>query len=254
MFRMFSALAILAALAFYIAWPAYSGYQIKQAIDAKDQNALAAKIDFPSVRASLRPTVTARVENELATAFKKAGPSGGLLTDEIKAKFMPRIVDSVLTTLVTPEMIIRIHEKGGDLKSNIESLVAARAAQPDGISELVGSIIPGAGSNKDKLAGLNDLAAGFGIDTKKVIGGLMKDKGAAAMPEAPAQAPAPSTSADAKPAPHYGMANIKHLGFDGPFAIGFGVARDPASTEPDVSAAMSFVDGDWKLTKLVPKL
>ena len=50
------ALAIVAALGFYVAWPGWSAWQIANAIKAKDAPALDRKIDFPSVRASLKPS------------------------------------------------------------------------------------------------------------------------------------------------------------------------------------------------------
>ncbi len=91
-------------------WPAYSGYEIKTSLDAHDAARLAAKIDFPSVRASLRPAVAAKVEKTLtADAASKAGPARAPMTDDLRAKLMPRIIDAVLAVLVTPETLIRIH-------------------------------------------------------------------------------------------------------------------------------------------------
>ncbi len=69
-------LLVLIGLAFYGAWPAYSGYTIKSALAAKDSETLSAKIDFPSVRESMRPAVSAKVETSLAKSLKKAGPAG----------------------------------------------------------------------------------------------------------------------------------------------------------------------------------
>ncbi len=167
-------IAIIAAIAFYVAWPAYSGYDINQALEAKDAARLAAKVDFPSVRASLRPAVAAKVENELAVALKKAGPSGGMLTDDVKAHLMPRVIDGVLNALVTPEMLIRIHEQGGSVKEAIDGLVAERAKSGDVLGDLIGGLKTGDGSaDGGGLGKLGKLAEKYGIDPGKVLGGRL---------------------------------------------------------------------------------
>ncbi len=33
-----------------------------------------------------------------------------------------------------------------------------------------------------------------------------------------------------------------------------GVAKDPGARRPDLTAEMSFIDGDWKLTGLIPNI
>ena len=59
--RRLISLVVLAALGFYVAWPAYSLYRIRGALDAQDQQVLAAKVDFDSVRESLKPYATAEM-------------------------------------------------------------------------------------------------------------------------------------------------------------------------------------------------
>jgi Tol biopolymer transport system component len=54
-------LMILLLAAFYVGWPAWSGYQLKAALDRKDVETVGRKIDFPSVRQSLEPVVTREV-------------------------------------------------------------------------------------------------------------------------------------------------------------------------------------------------
>lgn len=243
-------LALLAA-AFYVAWPAYSGYSIKTALEAGDKDGLSAKIDFDRVRASLRPAVAAKVENELAIALRKAGPAAGALNDQLKAKIMPRLVDGVLQSLVTPETLIRIHQQGGNLKSALDSIVAERAAANDGIASLIGGIDLGGGavgsSSGSGLGKLGEIAGKFGIDPNVVLGGL---KGKTAEAEKPAAIPA----AQKGNAPRYGLDNIKHLGLNGPLGLAIGVARDPAAKDADLTAELSFDGGDWKLTGLIPKI
>lgn len=243
--------AAVGGLSFYVAWPAYSGYQIRGALEERDAAALSAKVDFASVRASLRPAVATKVEQEMARVLRKAGPAGGLLTDEIKARYMPQIVDAVLTVLVTPEMLIRIHAQGKNIKEAIEGLVAEKAQQPETLSELIG--VPGGAGGAGGAGGgfgkLGEMAEKLGIDPGKVIGGFGTKK--AAEPETkPAAEPQELAGSNGKR--RYGLDNIKHFGLNGPLGLAVGVARDPNARKPDVTAEMTFVDGTWKLTGLVP--
>ena len=54
--------------------------------------------------------------------------------------------------------------------------------------------------------------------------------------------------------PKYGIGNIKHFSLSGPLALSIGVARDAGAKKPELTADLSFVDGSWKLTGLVPEL
>ena len=63
--------------------------------------------------------------------------------------------------------------------------------------------------------------------------------------------PAEST-AKAPAAPQaFGISNVKHFGFNGPFAMEVGLAKDGTAAKSDVTAEIGFSGGDWKLTKLV---
>ena len=54
--------------------------------------------------------------------------------------------------------------------------------------------------------------------------------------------------------PKYGIGNIKNFSFNGPLGLSIGVSRDAAAKKPELTADLSFVDGSWKLTGLVPEL
>src|SRR5262245_26016658 len=113
--RSLGTIGFLAVLGFYVAWPAFSGYEIKSSLDGHNVEALNARIDFPSVRTSLKPAVAIKVDKVLTDALRKAGTAGGALTDQLKARVMPQIVDGVLANLVKPEMMIRIYASGKSL-------------------------------------------------------------------------------------------------------------------------------------------
>lgn len=243
-----SFLVFLAGLAFYVCWPAYSGYEIKTSLDTHDATRLAAKVDFPSVRQSLRPAVTTKVEKVLAETLRNAGPARATLTEDLKARLVPRVVDAVLATLVTPDMLIRVHQQGGNLKEAIDSIVAERALTADGVGGLISGLQAGdgveAGDNVE-LGSLKQIAEKLGVDPNAALGGLFGKKA-----EAP---PPPPTLVELKmSAPRYGLDNIKQFAVTGPLGVSVGVARDPGARKPDLTAEMGFVDGDWKLTGLVP--
>lgn len=237
----------VAVLAFYVAWPLYAGHEIKSGLEEHDVERLAARVDFPSVRVSLRPAVAAKVDQVVTDALRKAGPAGGVLSDQLKAQVMPRIVDGVLASLVTPEMMIRIHASGKSLKETLDGLVAERALQAHGVGGF--QILP-----EDPAQGgpsrLDEIAGKYGIDIGKVLG---RDETTALA------APAQQTAEHALPLPakgtarpRYGLDNIKHFSLNGPLGLSVGVARDAAARKPELTAELSFVGGSWKLTGLVP--
>ena len=61
-------LALCLLLAFYVGWPMWSAYKIHAALEANDAKTLETKVDFPSVRESLKPTITSEVERAMDKA------------------------------------------------------------------------------------------------------------------------------------------------------------------------------------------
>ena len=242
--RSLGTLGFAAALAFYVAWPLYAGYEIKSSLDTQNVEGLNAKIDFPSVRVSLRPAVAEKVDKIVTDALRRAGTAGGALTDQLKGQVMPRIVDGVLATLVTPEMLIRIHASGKSFKEALDGMVLERASQQQGLGGFM--IVPQdqQGGTKSKL---EEMAGKLGIDTSKVFGGAVGKE--VAMSE-----PAEPLPAKSREKPKYGIGNIKNFSFNGPLGLSVGVSRDAAARKPELTADLSFVDGSWKLTGLVPEL
>lgn len=246
--RSLGSIGVVAVAAFYIAWPLYAGYGLKGSLETQDVEGLNARVDFPSVRVSLRPAVTAKVEQVLADALKRAGTAGGALGDTLKASLAPRIVDGVLAVLVTPEMLIRIHASGKSLKEALDAMVLDRASGTQGLGGF--TIV-----SKDQEQGdgarsrLEEIAGALGIDTGKVLGGAGVTAGEAAVRE-PAELLPLKAPADR---PKYGIGNIKHFTFSGPLGLSVGIARDPKARKPELTADLTFVDGSWKLTGLVPE-
>ncbi|HEX2841502.1 DUF2939 domain-containing protein [Hyphomicrobium sp.] len=245
--RSLGTVGVAAALAFYVAWPLYAGYEIRNSLDGHNVETLNARVDFPSVRTSLRPAVAAKVDKVVDDALRKAGTAGSALAEKLKQSVTPRIVDGVLATLVTPEMMIRIHASGKTLKEALESLVLERAGQAEGFGGFL--VVP-----QDQQGGqpskLDEIASSYGIDLKKVVG-------AAGAKEGVAQAEAPQSVLPAlnemRAGPKYGLGNIKHFSLAGPFGLTIGVSRDANARKPELTADLTFVDGTWKLTGLVPE-
>jgi hypothetical protein len=237
-------LALVLAVGFYVGWPAYSGYEIRTALEAKDATLLGRKIDFASVKESLRPAATAQAEKVLAEALQKAGPAAGSLNEQTKAQILPKLVDATLAAVVTPENLIRFYAAG-----------ASKEALAGIVTEQMGTVgIPGldkigglTGGSPGGLGNLSELGKSIGLDTGK-LGGLFGKKETASPP------PQTTGSTQTGEQPSYGLANVKQFGPTGPLGIALGVAKDPAATEPDVTVEMSFIDNDWKLTAIRPRI
>jgi len=216
--KILGAIIILAGL-FYVAWPAYSAYQLKVALESGDAAGLERGIDFPSVRESLRPAVTARLSESLK-GVAKGTPGGDALVEKMSAQTLPKLVDAGLDTLLTPQALIRIHADGKSLKEYIATMKADRP-------ELAGQ-----------------------------IGGLVRDllgKGTAPAPSGEPDAPA-AAAPIVPEEKRLGLGNVKSVGLDGPFAITLGVARDANAPDADLEVTMGYTGTGWRVTKLVPRI
>lgn len=222
-----------AAVLFYGVWPAYSGYSIKGALDAKDPDGLRQRIDFESVRSSLRPAIAAKVESSLDAAAEKAGPGGAKIFAALKTQIMPKIVEVALARVVTPEALIRVHAERGTIKDILNKIIGEQVAKSGG--GLGGGI------------GGSDSAAGF--DPGALLGGLAGKKEAAG-----ATKQAPSAAGEPGAAPGITWRNVKGFGLDGPAGIYVRLAKDAAAIEPDLTAHMTFQGSGWMLTGLDPRL
>lgn len=244
-------IAVLAAIGFWVAWPAYSGYRINAALRGSDAASLGSSVDFDSVRASLRPFVGAEVEKRLGNALEKAGVGAVVLGGEVKKQLLPKIVDGLLVTMVTPQNVIRIFRDGRAFKEAIARIVDEEMADSGGKGGGVGMVLKGLGELAKARGGDPETDRGGGLGG--LLGGLKKSPVRDVTGE-PEPGAVPKT-VEAKPAapPPFGFKNVKSFNFAGPLRMLIGVARNAAASEPDVTAELSFTGMDWKLTGLVPR-
>lgn len=228
-------LAIVAGVLFYVAWPAWSAYSIYQALNANDSATLASKIDFPSVRESLKPVVAKEVDKALADAAKGAG--GGLLNTTMQKQIAPKVVETVLNQMVTPEAIGTLYARGGDMKDMIGGVLGPAISK---MGSGLGGLTTGGSSSTGGLGTLGGLVTGVLTGTQT----------GTATTGSTTTTTTTSTGSQPAAAPSYGLGNIKEFSFAGPLGFQLGVAKDAAAAKSDVVAGMSFKDLDWKLTSL----
>lgn len=235
------ALIIVLLLGFYVAWPGWTGYQIANALKAKDAPTLERKIVFDDVRASLRPAAIQKVGEFYDKA--QQNPLGAAIAGNIKNDVAPAIADAALKSLVTAPNLIRVVHDGRSLKESAERI----------LTEQVGKIglpgLGGAGSGAGggiQLPGGIKLPGGF-AERIPGLGGF----GGGAPKQEPAPAPAPAAS---ETPPSYGLSNIKRFSFLGPLAFEIGVAKDAKAAEADVTVEMRFVNGDWRVVGVKPRV
>jgi hypothetical protein len=256
--RLSSLLAIL-LLAFYVAWPGYSAYEIHQALEARDAAALEGRIDFASLRESLRPAATAEAERTIDEQVKKAGGTAGVLAGEIAKKSLPKLVEVSLDAAVTPQNIIRIYAEGGSVKETLTRIVQEQLLGAGGLTGLgtlgttgrTGAPASAGSGGWGKALESIGKAAGLDLAPAPPTAGAATTKSPVRTVGTPV---ATSPGESAAPKPSYGLSNIKKLGPTGPFTMEVGIAKDASAKEPDVTAEMGFTGTGWKLTGLRPKL
>lgn len=240
-------LLILGLLGFYVAWPAYSGYRIKTALDTQNPDLLAAKIDFDSVRTSLVPAVTAEIHKQLTASLKGDGGNGALIA-QAEAQMLPKVIPAVLAAVVTPETILRIYADGRDYKTVLNEIIREKAQIAGSLGGLLGGVTAPDGQGKGNLGGLLGAAGkALGVDTGKILGGQAAPAAEAAPP--PAAAPAAPASKSS-----FGLSNVKGFSMTGLAGYAIGLAKDAAATAPDVTVDLAYQGGDWKLVGLRPRI
>lgn len=102
-----AALALIVG-AVYLGSPYYTVWRLSQAVKAGDAKGVAAAIDFPAVRANLKPQLAARLEAQLAA--KRAKPHG--LLDQLSMVLAPYFAGTAVDMTVTPEALTDMMRTG----------------------------------------------------------------------------------------------------------------------------------------------
>ena len=93
-------LGIFAAALLYLAWPLASAYQLRQAVKSRDVSALEGRVDWPTLRANMKPRVAQAMRENADTSTGL----GGIL----KRALGDRIADKGVEWLVTPQNLSRV--------------------------------------------------------------------------------------------------------------------------------------------------
>jgi hypothetical protein len=266
MFR-FILLVLLAAVGFYVAWPAYTGYRIHRALEAGNQPALEATIDFPSVRQSMRGPVIRQVDRRIEAVMRDLGPATKAVADQIPRDKIEQVIDGALATVVTPPQVIDIYAKGGNYNAAIKEAIMAEIDKIGGLPALLGLGKALAGSG-EQAVGTEEAASigGFKIpgelaellqnkEVANALGGLAGKIGLDPAKLADHLFPPPKqTEPGNGRTGEFGFGNIKGFGFAGPTAMRLSVAKSAASADPDVTTEIAFKNYDWRVTKVIPDL
>jgi len=113
---------VLVLAGFYVAWPAWTGRQIRHAIETNDPTALAQKIDFEQVRARARPLIAAQMQRSLDQLQKQGGPFGAAIAGQLKASLGEKLANAAIDAALTPENVIRLARQGKDISRILKDI------------------------------------------------------------------------------------------------------------------------------------
>jgi hypothetical protein len=270
--KRFIFLIFVVLVGFYAVWPAFTGYRIYQGLESNDPGLLAAKIDFPSVRQSMRGPVLDQVNSRIESVMKDLGPMTKLVGEQIPRDNIEKIIDGALATVVEPRKIAEIYAKGGSLNAEIKDAVLNEIDKMGGLAAVLKldkffkqGPDNGAAGEKDESISIG------GFKVPGALGGLLKNKevkealggfvGKLSLdPEKLAGKLFPSRRDESAVASggggkrSFGVGNIKSFGFAGLTAMQVGVARSSDAVEPEVTTEMAFRNYDWRITKMTPNL
>lgn len=242
--KLFVLLLILGVLGFYVGWPAWSGWQIKQAFDTRNPALLETKVDFPAVRTSLKPIVETEVGRRIDKAMTELGGGGAVLGQRLKQEMAPKLAEAALNSIVTPANLVRIVAEGRDLRQSIERIIGDEMGKQGGLGA-------GAGTGGGTGGGIRAQVAGR---IGGILGGGSNPSPVRTVDPNETQPKAATPTPAATPEKKFSVSNIKHFAPTGLASFEVGVARDPAATASEVIAEMAFTGSDWKLVALKPKI
>jgi Protein of unknown function (DUF2939) len=93
-------LFVFVVAAAYVAWPMYSVLQIREAVKAGDTATLARKVEWDSVRTTLKASMSAEAIAALETDPNAPKPT---LWQRVKSKIAPHVAKPAIDRYVTPE-------------------------------------------------------------------------------------------------------------------------------------------------------
>lgn len=146
--RILVAVAMLAvALGSYVLTPFLSAYQIRQAIRSGDTSLLETLVEWPTVRDSLKSSLTEieRKKTEHATRHGIPSPS---LWSRIKAAATANVVDRMIDQYVTASGVVEMHQARVTLKS----VTGGAVTPPAGAAALAGDALDPMADRADENA------------------------------------------------------------------------------------------------------
>jgi Protein of unknown function (DUF2939) len=90
----------IALILLFLAWPLWSGWQLRQAMRARDVATLEARVDWPTLRTNLKPRIATAIEQDA----DQSGKIGGML----KRALGGIVADKGVDYLVTPKTLARV--------------------------------------------------------------------------------------------------------------------------------------------------
>ncbi|MDQ8700043.1 DUF2939 domain-containing protein [Hyphomicrobium sp. LHD-15] len=125
-----AALALVLLAAAYIASPFLAAWSIREAIRTGNSEYLAAKLEWPTVRATLRASLTEYAIGQTPVATAGSGAAKPGIWQRIKNGFSRRAVDNIVESYVTPEGLPQLFGMRQYYRENVSGAAAADAARP----------------------------------------------------------------------------------------------------------------------------
>ena len=113
---------VLVAGLVYLAGPLWAGWQLRQAIRSRDVAAMEARVDWPLLRANLKPRIAGAINDDA----DNSGAIGGAVKRALGSVFSNTAVD----TLVTPSNLSRLLAGRSFLLERRTTTGASKAPEP----------------------------------------------------------------------------------------------------------------------------
>lgn len=84
----------------FLAWPLWSAWQLHRAMKSRDIAALEARVDWPTLRANMKPRITQAIEEDAANS--------GTITGALKRAISGAVAAKGVDLLVTPQTLGRL--------------------------------------------------------------------------------------------------------------------------------------------------